>query len=151
MGSKKKPNLYIPNKKALFNYEMLESYTAGLVLKGTEVKAIRNGKVSLRESFCIFRNNELWIKDMHISHYKEGSIHNHEPTRLRKVLLQKREIRKLQKAKEEKGLTIIPKDIFINQDGLVKTSIVLAKGKKNYDKRKSIKERDLAREERRIP
>ena len=149
---KKKPtkgdhNLHIPNKKALFDYELLEEYMAGLVLKGTEVKAIRMGKVNLKDSFCFFKNNELWVKGMHISHYQEGGIDNHDPTRPRKILLHKRELRKLQKAKEEKRLTIIPKNIFLNNKGLIKMRIALAKGKKAYDKRATIKDRDLAREQ----
>lgn len=144
-------NLHITNKKAYFDYELLEKYVAGLVLDGTEVKSIREGKVNLKDSFCFFQDNELWVKGMHISHYQEGGIDNHSPTRLRKILLHKRELRKLQKAKEEKRLTIVPTDLFLNDKGLIKIRIALAKGKRAYDKRASIKERDLTREQARTP
>ena len=151
MGKKKQKkgdhNLYIPNKKAHFDYELLEEYVAGLVLKGTEVKAIRMGKANLKDSFCFFQDNELWVKGMHISHYQEGGIDNHAPTRPRKLLLHKRELRKLQKAKEEKRLTIIPTSLFLHPKGLIKIRIALAKGKRAYDKRAAIKERDLTREQ----
>ena len=143
---KNTPSLHIPNKKALFDYELLDEYTAGIALQGTEVKSIRMGKANLKDAFCYFKNGELWVRGMHISHYQEGGIDNHETTRPRKLLLRKRELRKLQKAKEEKRLTIIPKSLFLTQKNLIKPKIALAKGKRAYDKRISIKERDLARE-----
>lgn len=140
-------NVCIKNKKAFFDYERLDTYTAGLVLQGTEVKAIRMGKVNLKDAFCFFQDNELWVRGMHISHYQEGGIDNHAPTRRRKVLLHKRELRKLQKAKAEKGLTIIPVTLFTNTHGLIKMDIALGRGKKSHDKRRTLKERDLAREQ----
>lgn len=143
---KNQPTLYIRNKKALFDYELLDEYTAGIALQGTEVKAICKGAVNLKDSFCYFKNNELWIKGMHVSHYQQGGTDNHETTRPRKLLLQKRELRKLQKAKEEKRLTIIAKSLFFTEKRLIKLKIALARGKRAYDKRRHIKERDLARE-----
>lgn len=138
------------NRKARFNYEFIESYKAGLVLTGTEIKSVKEGKVNMSDSFCYFRNGELWLKNLHISVYSNGSYANHEPLRLRKLLLQKRELRKLEGKIKEKGLTIIPYKIFFNERGIAKIQIELAKGKKAYDKRETIKERDTQKEIQRV-
>jgi SsrA-binding protein len=140
----------IVNRKARFNYEFIESYKAGLVLTGTEIKSVKEGKVNMSDSFCYFRNGELWLKNLHISVYSNGSYANHEPLRLRKLLLQKRELRKLEGKIKEKGLTIIPYKIFFNERGIAKIQIELAKGKKAYDKRETIKERDTQKEIQRV-
>ncbi len=142
---KKIKNIDIKNKKASFEYHFIAQYIAGIVLKGTEVKSVRKSKVSLQEAYCYFSHGELWIKNMHIATYEQGNIHNHEPTRSRKLLLQKKELNKLIQTKQ-KGLTIVPTRLFINDKGLVKMHIALAKGKKLYDKRQSIKKKDLTRE-----
>ena len=134
----------IKNRKAGFSYAFLEKYTAGIALKGTEVKSIRLGKASLPESYCYFFKGELWIKGMYIAHYTEGNIYNHLETRERKLLLNKKELNKLMKG-QDKGITIVPIQLFINERGFAKIQIALAKGKKEYDKRATIKERDLNR------
>ncbi len=143
--SKPLQNINIVNKKAKFNYEFLQTYTAGIQLFGTEIKAIREGKANLNDGYCYFSRNELWLKGMHISPYKMGSYNNHEPLRLRKLLLNRRELDKLQDAVKEKGLTIVPYRIFLSDRNLIKIEIALAKGKKIHDKRESIKERDSKR------
>ena len=132
------------NKKALFNYFILEKFSAGIVLTGTEIKSIREKKVSINESFCFLNNNEIFIKQMHITQYNFGNIYNHYETRIRKLLLQKKEIKKI-KNKLERGMTILPLRLFLNEKNLAKVEIALAKGKKLYDKRNAIKERDLKR------
>lgn len=132
----------IVNRKAKFNFEFIDSYKAGIVLTGTEIKSIKEGKVNLSDSFCYFRNGELWLKNLHISMYNMGSYANHEPLRLRKLLLTKKELRRLETKIKEKGLTIIPYKIFFNERGLAKIEINLAKGKKSYDKRDSLKSSD---------
>jgi len=134
------------NKKASFEYIFLEKYTAGIVLSGTEIKSIRANKVSINESYCIFINEELWIKNMHIAEYDFGNIYNHEPKRDRKLLLNKREIKKLKSKNIEKGVAIIPTLLFINEKGIAKIEIALAKGKKLFDKRETIKDRDTLRD-----
>lgn len=135
----------IKNRKATHEFEILERLTAGIQLAGTEIKSIRQGKVNFADSFCFFRDGELWIKNLHISEYEQGNIYNHEPKRERKLLLTKRELRKLEQKKQEKGRTIIPLKIFF-QRGYAKMEIGLARGKKLYDKRASLKEKDLKRE-----
>jgi SsrA-binding protein len=147
MSAKKvKPkNLTVKNRRASFEYHFLDKYVAGIVLTGTEIKSIRTGKVSLQEAYCYCLNEELWIKQMHIAPYEHGNIYNHLETRERKLLLHKKELRKLMKNQVE-GLTIIPIQLFINEKGLAKVEIALAQGKKLYDKRQAIKERDLDRE-----
>lgn len=136
--------LTIRNKRASFEYIFLEKYVAGLVVTGTEIKSIRTGKVSLQGAYCYLSLGELWVKDMHIDAYKQGSIYNHVETRTRKLLLHRKELNKLMRNKEQ-GLTIIPIQLFINERGLAKLQIALAKGKKLYDKRQHIKERDVQR------
>ena len=142
----KEQQLVIRNKKASFEYNFLSSYKAGIMLTGTEIKSIRDGKVSLNDAFCIFMNEELWIKNLHISEYKQGSYNNHEPKRLRKLLLNKSELLKIQSKIKEKGITIIPIQIFFNERGIAKIEIALAKGKKMFDKREDIKKKDVERE-----
>jgi SsrA-binding protein len=147
MSSKHKKgtkNVAIKNKRANFEYTLLDKYIAGIVLTGTEIKSVRAGKVNLQESYCYFAKGELWSKGMHIAVYEPGNIYNHIENRERKLLLNKKELNKLMRNKE-KGWTIIPIQLFINERGLAKLQIALAKGKKLYDKRQSIKERDLER------
>ena len=133
----------IRNRRASFDYELEERYVAGVVLTGTEIKSIRQGKASLVDSFCYFsRKGELWVKNMHITEYFYGSYNNHEARRDRKLLLTKRELDKLQRETKESGFTIVPVRLFINSKGLAKVEIALARGKKQYDKRQSLRERD---------
>ncbi len=136
----------IKNKKAAFEYYLLEVYAAGIMLTGTEIKSIRTGKASLKESYCAFTGHELFVKNMHIAPYDYGSYNNHEPKRERKLLLTARELRKLKGKLDEKGLTLVPTRLFINEKGLAKLEIALAKGKKLYDKRDSLKLKDQQRE-----
>ncbi|MEM9687412.1 MAG: SsrA-binding protein SmpB [Bacteroidota bacterium] len=139
-------HINIQNRKARFSYEILDRYTAGIALTGTEIKSIRQGKVSIAESFCEFNDNgELFAINMYVEEYVHGSHYNHHPKRARKLLLQKRELRKLQKEVKNVGLTIVPLRLFINQKGLAKLEIALVKGKKLYDKRETIKDRDNKR------
>ncbi|WP_026915507.1 SsrA-binding protein SmpB [Christiangramia portivictoriae] len=140
-----KNSVNIKNRKAKFNYEFLDKYTAGIKLAGTEIKAIREGKASIAESFCEFNNHELFVINMHVEEYSHASHFNHNPKSERKLLLQKRELRKLEKEVTNSGLTIIPLKMFINDRGLAKIQIALAKGKKLYDKRDTIKDRDNKR------
>ena len=135
----------IKNRKARFEYEILDKYVAGIKLAGTEIKAIRQGKASIAESFCEFQNNELFVINMHVEEYSHATHFNHNPKSERKLLLQKRELRKLEKEVKNGGLTIIPLRLFINDRGLAKIQITLAKGKKLYDKRETIKDRDNKR------
>ncbi|MCH5240034.1 MAG: SsrA-binding protein SmpB [Muribaculaceae bacterium] len=132
----------IKNKKAYFNYEIGDTYTAGIVLTGTEIKSIRDGKASLTDSYCIVENGEVWVKGMHISEYFYGSYNNHVVRRDRKLLLHRKEIAKIAKAADEPGFTIVPIRIFINDKGYAKLVIGIGKGKKQYDKRQTIKERE---------
>ena len=136
----------IKNKKASFEFHLLESFVAGIVLTGTEIKSIRNGKASIKEAYCVFEENELFVRNMHISEYSHGTYNNHEPKRDRKILLTARELKKLKSKVAEKGLTIIPTLLFINEKGLAKLEIAIAKGKKMYDKRQDIKKKDMKRE-----
>ena len=146
MAAKKEHRIEIRNKKASFDYEFLETYEAGIVLVGTEIKSIRMGKVSLVDSFCYFVGNELFVKGMNVAQYFWGSWGQHEPMRDRKLLLTKRALRHLHQAVKEKGLTIVSVKLFINDEGYAKLVIALAKGKKSFDKRASIKEKDIRRE-----
>lgn len=144
----KKNNILIDNRKANYNYFLLEEYVAGIVLEGCEVKSIRNRDVNMSDSYCTFVGNELIIKNMHISPYKNSSFtyKDYDPKRDRKLLLTKRELRKLQKDVQAKGYTIVPVNLYTNDKGLVKLTIAMAKGKHTYDKSQTIKERDLDRE-----
>ena len=143
---KKISNINIKNKRASFDYIFTETYTAGIVLTGTEIKSIRLSKVSLVDTYCTFINNELWVKNMHIAEYFYGSYNNHVARRDRKLLLDRKELRKLRQAVKNPGFTIVPVRLFINEKGLAKLVIALARGKHEYDKRESIKERDDKRE-----
>ena len=136
----------IRNKKASFEYAFLQTYTAGIMLTGTEVKSIRDGKANFTDSFCVIMNGELFLKNMHISEYKEGSYNNHEPKRIRKLLLNKEELRKMQSKLKEKGTTIIPVKLFFSERSIAKLEIAIAKGKKLFDKRESIKDKDMKRQ-----
>lgn len=139
--------IHIKNRKAKFNYELLDIYEAGIKLLGTEIKSIREGKASLQEAYCYFEGeNKLWIKNMHVAEYSHGNINNHDPLRERLLLLHKRELLKLASEVEKGNRTIIPVSLYINDRGLAKMKIALAQGKKTYDKRESIKERDVKRE-----
>lgn len=144
----KKNNILIDNRKANYNYFLLEEYVAGIVLKGCEIKSIRNRDVNMSDSYCTFVGNELIIKNMHISPYKNSwfAYGDYEPKRDRKLLLTKRELRKLQRDVQTKGYTIVPVNLYTNDKGLVKLTIAMAKGKHTYDKSQTIKERDLDRE-----
>jgi len=138
----KQQTINIKNKKATFDYELIESFVAGIALTGTEIKSIRLGKAGLVDSYCVFERNELWVKNMYIAEYFYGSYNNHNSHRDRKLLLTKRELRKIQRMVKETGNTIIPTRLFINDKGLAKISISVARGKKQYDKRQSIREKD---------
>ncbi|MDN4753569.1 SsrA-binding protein [Porphyromonadaceae bacterium W3.11] len=136
----------IKNRRATFDYEILDTYTAGIMLLGTEIKSIRLGKASLVDTFCIIDHGEVWVKNLYIAEYFFGSYNNHNERRDRKLLLNKKEIRALEQDTKDSGFTIIPLKLFINGKGLAKLEIGLARGKKQYDKRESIKERDTKRE-----
>lgn len=136
----------LKNRKARFEYHFLETYQAGIQLMGTEIKSIREGKVSMPEAYCYFKDHELFVKQMHISPYTQGTHYNHESARERKLLLKKRELAKLEGKMNEKGLTIVPTKLYINSRGLAKLEIALAQGKKLFDKRDDIKQRDVKRE-----
>lgn len=136
----------IRNKKASFNYEFIDTYSAGVVLTGTEVKSIRMGKASIGESYCYLHNGELWTKGMHISEYSFGSYSNHTPTRERKLLLKKKELEKIGDCLKIKGNTVILTKIFINDRGWVKINLATARGKKIHDKRQDMKTKDAKRE-----
>lgn len=139
-------SVLIKNRRATFDYELLERFTAGIQLVGTEIKAIREGKASLSDAYAIILHNEVWIKNMHIAEYFYGNIANHEVRRDRKLLLTKREISKLIRATKETGFTIIPVKLFINDRGLAKLEIAVARGKKKYDKRQSLREKEDRRQ-----
>lgn len=134
------------NRKAKYEYTFIDQYTAGIQLFGTEIKSIRNKDVSISEGYCAFKDNELYILNMHIAHYEQGSYNNHEPKRERKLLLNKQELKKLSGKLKDKGLTIIPTRLFISDKGHAKLNIALAKGKKIHDKRDGIKDRDIKRD-----
>ncbi len=136
----------IVNRKASFEYSFLDEYEAGVMLTGTEVKSLRESNANLKEAYCAFKGDELFIRNMYIAEYKFGTIHNHETKRMRKLLLKKVELKKLQRKVKEKGLTIVPYKIFINERGFAKITIMLAQGKKTFDKRATIKERDNKRD-----
>lgn len=138
----KASQINIKNRKARFNYEIGDTYTAGMVLTGTEIKSIRDGKASLTDSYCVVDRGEVWVKGMHISEYLYGSYNNHATRRDRKLLLSKKEIDKISKQSSDAGFTIVPLRIFISEKGYAKLVIGVGKGKKQYDKRQSIKERE---------
>lgn len=139
-------NIAIKNKKAFFDYEILETYIAGIQLAGTEIKSIRSSKASLVDSYCSFWDNQLFVKNMHIAEYDFGTCNNHVAKRDRKLLLNRKELAKMQKKTKEGGITIVPLKLFINDRGLAKLEISLAKGKKTFDKRETLKLKDASRE-----
>jgi SsrA-binding protein len=139
-------NVNIRNKRATFDYEILEEYIAGIVLVGTEIKSLRLGKASLVDSYCYFERNELWIRNVNIAEYTWGTCNNHVPKRDRKLLLNRKELNKLQRSLQDRGLTVVGLRIFLNDRGLAKVTIGLARGRKAYDKREYIKENDAKRE-----
>ena len=143
---RKKSPVQIRNKKASFEYFFVDTYTAGIVLTGTEIKSIRNGKASLVDSFCVIYKGELWVKGMNISPYFYGSYSNHEAKRDRKLLLTKRELHKLEEDSKQIGFTIVPTLLFIDKHGRAKVDIALAKGKKEFDKRQALREKQDKRE-----
>ena len=136
----------IKNKRAKFDYKWLDTYTAGLQLVGTEVKSIRMGKASIAEAYCYMSDGELFIKGMNVTEWSHGNIFNHDPIRERKLLLSKRELDKIDKALKDQGTTVVPTKLFISEKGWIKLNIAVAKGKKNYDKRQSLKEKDANRD-----
>ena len=144
--SEKKKKLEITNRKAKFEYQFLDTYEAGIMLQGTEIKSIRQGKVNLNDAYCLFKNGELFIKSLYIAEYENGTYANHEARRTRKLLLRKRELKKLERRVKEKGMTIVPYRLYLSDRGIVKLELALAQGKRSYDKRHSIKERDNKRE-----
>ena len=143
---RKNSPVQVRNRKASFEYFFIETFTAGIVLTGTEIKSIRAGKASLADSYCLIVNNELWVRGMSISPYFYGSYNNHEMKRDRKLLLTRREINKLQSATKQTGYTIVPLLVFIDDHGRAKVDIALCKGKKAFDKRQSLKEKEDKRE-----
>ncbi len=143
-------NINIKNKKVYHNYALLDKYIAGIVLSGTEIKSIRQGKANLVDSYCFFKNGELFIQGFHVTEYEYGTHYNHAPKRYKKLLLNKKELRKLERKNQEKGLTIVATRCFINDRGFAKMEIALAKGKQEHDKRETIKRKDLKREMDRI-
>jgi len=146
MKSRFSNDINIRNRQASFEYELLDKFIAGIMLKGTEIKSIREGKVNLQDGFCYFNNNECFVKGINITAYAQGTHYNHEAARERKLLLKKSEIKKLEARVEEKGLTLVPTRLFINDRGLAKLEIAIGRGKKLHDKRASIKEKDIKRE-----
>jgi len=136
----------IRNKRASFEYYLLEEFVAGLQITGTEIKSIREGKANLTDAYCNFKGEELYVINMHVAEYALGTHYNHEPKRDRKLLLNKRELRKIATKTKEKGLTMIPMELFVNEKGLAKLKFAIAKGKKLYDKRETLKTKDNKRE-----
>ena len=143
-------NVSLRNRKAFHEFEIIDTYIAGMVLTGTEIKSIRMSQVQMQDAYCFFNDGELWVKSLTISKYKEGTHYNHEPMRDRKLLLKKIELRKLEKKSEERGLTIIITKVFVNDRGFAKIEIALARGKKLYDKRDTLKQKDMTREMQRV-
>ena len=152
MSSHKKSNnnVYIKNRPATFEYAIEDELVAGIVLMGSEIKSVRAGKVSFNDSYCIFHKGEMWIKSLHIAEYSHGTSNNHNPIRERKLLLHKKELKKIEARIREKGYTLVPLRIFFSEKGLAKMEVGLGKGKKIYDKRETIKQRDSDREMKRF-
>lgn len=145
---KERKKIELKNKKASFEYQILQTFEAGIILTGTEVKSIKNAKANINEAYCTFdKSGELWIRNMHISEYDPGTYFNHEPRRERKLLLKKPELSKLLRRVMEKGFTIVPLRVYLSDRGIIKIEIALATGKKSFDKRHSIKDKDMNRED----
>jgi len=136
----------IRNKRATFDFEIIDTYVAGVVLRGSEIKSVRNGKVSMSDAYCLFKEDELWIKNLNITEYKQATVWQHEPLRIRKLLLTKKELGKLLAKVKERGYTIVPLRMFLTDRGFAKIEIALARGKKVYDKRDSIRQKDEKRD-----
>lgn len=143
--SKEKHTAEIINRKVRHEYFVVQEFEAGISLKGTEVKSLRSGNAHMADAFCIIENGEMYLRNFHIAEYEQGTIHNHEPKRTRKLLLKKSELKKIEKRVNEKGMTVVPYKVYFNDRGFAKVEIVLGQGKKSYDKRESIKERDVKR------
>lgn len=141
-----KSNVNIVNKRANFEYHINQKYVAGMLLLGTEVKSVREGNVNLNDAFCFFKDDELYVRNLQIGIYRQGTHANHEPLRIRKLLLKKSELRKIRSKASEQGVTIVPLKIFFSETGYAKIEIAIAQGKKSYDKREDIKKRDVERE-----
>jgi len=141
-----KSDIIIKNKRAKFDFELLTVYTAGIVLVGTEIKSIRSGKAGLVDTYCFFVNNEMWVKNMNISEYFYGSYNNHQPRRDRKLLLNRKELDKIRRQTKDNGLTVVPIQLYLDEKGLAKLQIAVAKGKKSYDKRETLKGKDDKRQ-----
>jgi SsrA-binding protein len=140
----------IENRRAYFEYEILQKYSAGIMLTGTEIKSLKMGKANINDAYCVFTKGELFIKNMHITEYVLGTIYNHDPLRVRKLLLNARELEKLESKVKERGQTIIPLKIYLSERGFAKLDIALAKGKKTHDKRESLKDKDNKRDLQRV-
>lgn len=140
-----KKNIEFVNRKAKFEYHFLETVESGVMLTGTEIKSIRGGHVNLRDAYCVFQGDELWCRSIFIGEYKQGNVHNHEERRARKLLLKRQELTKWQKKVKEKGFTIIPYRLYLNDRGIAKLEVALVQGKKVYDKRETIKQRENKR------
>ena len=143
---KKDKKVEIVNRKASYDYHFLADFEAGIMLTGTEIKSIRMGEANLKDAYCVFRKGELFVRSLYIAEYKYGTYNNHETRRMRKLLLHRRELKKLERKVKEKGFSIVPYRLYISERGLVKLEIKLAQGKKSYDKRDSIKERESKRD-----
>ncbi len=143
-------NINIKNRRATFDFEILETFTAGIVLTGTEIKSLRQGRAGLTDTYCLPENGELWLKNMYIAEYSYGSYNNHTTHRDRKLLLQRKELTRIIKATQQAGITVVPLRVFINERGYAKVVIAIARGKKSYDKRQSLKEREDRRSIERI-
>lgn len=141
-----KNQIHITNRRASFEYHLVNKYTAGIVLTGTEIKSIRDGHANITDAFCFIKDGELFIRNMHISIWKQGSYYNHDPLRVRKLLLKRSELKKIKAKAIEKGFTIIATKLFLSETGYAKIEIAVAQGKKNFDKREDIKKRDISRE-----
>jgi len=146
MAKRSLKDINIVNRKAAFEYELLSRFEAGIMLTGTEVKSVRAGEANIKEAFCYIKNDEVFIRDLYIAEYKFGSYSNHEPTRVRKLLLKKQEIKKLFRSVNEKGNTIIPYKVYESERGFIKLEIAIGRGKKSYDKRQTIKNRENKRD-----
>lgn len=142
----KQKKIEIKNRRASFDYEIMETWVAGIVLTGTEIKSLRMGKASLVDCFCYFHDGELYVRGMNISEYYWGTYNNHQPKRDRKLLLQKKELRKVERATQDNGVTVVGLKLFINDNGLAKIVIGLGRGRKNYDKREHLKKQDTKRD-----
>lgn len=141
----KKSDIKILNRDARFSFELLDEFDAGIMLTGTETKSLRNGGGSFNDAYCMMKSGELWLKNLHIPEYSYGNLNNHEPTRLRKLLLTHRELKKIDAKIREKGLTVVPVELFMSERGFFKVRVALGRGKKSFDKRNTIKDRDAKR------